>query len=90
MTPARGVIHWKGNFLAMPTYVYETIPKSGKPVKRYEIRHGINESPLAKHPDTGEAIRRVIASGASILTSRPTAAPSRGGGCGCGAGGCGC
>lgn len=75
----------------MPTYVYETIPKGRTPAKRYEIRHGINEAPLVKHPETGEPIRRVIASGASIMTSRPAAAtPARGGGCGCGAGGCGC
>jgi hypothetical protein len=72
----------------MPTYVYETTGKTKK--RRYEIRHGINEAPLKRHPKTGEPIRRVIAAGAGILTSKAPA-PSRAqpaASCCCGPGGC--
>lgn len=74
----------------MPTYVYETISEGKSKPKRYEIRHGINEPALDRHPETGEKIRRVIAAGAGILTkgSAAPSAPPRGGHC-CG-GACGC
>jgi hypothetical protein len=44
----------------MVTYVYETLPRAGKAVRRYEIRQSIKDAPLKKHPETGEAIRRCI------------------------------
>lgn len=44
----------------MLTYVYETLPRAGKTVRRYEIRQSIKEAPLTKHPTTGEPIRRCI------------------------------
>jgi len=44
----------------MLTYVYETLPRTGKATRRYEIRQSIKDAPLTKHPDTGEAIRRCI------------------------------
>jgi predicted nucleic acid-binding Zn ribbon protein len=73
----------------MPTYVYETIPsKKGAKPKRYEIKQSIKEAALAKHPETGEPIKRIIAGGVGVLTSSPTAAHAHTPSCGCGAGGC--
>ncbi|MCX7868319.1 MAG: hypothetical protein N2322_00050 [Terrimicrobiaceae bacterium] len=79
----------------MPTYIYETIPsKAGARIKRYEIRQSITSPALEKHPETGEPIRRVIAGGAGIMSSKrsepstPPARASSGGHC-CG-GGCAC
>ena len=47
----------------MVTYVYETLPRAGKTVKRYEIQQSIKDAPLKKHPETGEPIRRLIVLG---------------------------
>ena len=47
----------------MVTYIYETLPRAGKTVRRYEIQQSIKDSPLTKHPKTGEAIRRCIVLG---------------------------
>jgi hypothetical protein len=47
----------------MVTYVYETLPRAGKPPRRYEIQQSIKDAPLTKHPTTGEAIRRCITLG---------------------------
>jgi hypothetical protein len=47
----------------MVTYVYETLPRPGKAARRYEILQSIKDAPLKKHPETGEAIRRVIVLG---------------------------
>ncbi len=44
----------------MVTYVYETLPRAGKAVRRYEIRQSIKDASLTKHPTTGERIRRSI------------------------------
>ncbi len=44
----------------MLTYVYETMPRAGKAVRRYEIRQSIKDAALTKHPTTGERIRRSI------------------------------
>ena len=49
----------------MLTYVYETLPRSGKAVRRYEIQQSIKDAPLTKHPTTGEPIRRCIVLGAT-------------------------
>jgi len=72
----------------MPTYVYETVPAANREPAVYEIRQGINDEPLTKHPSTGEKIRRVPASGVGVIMgSAPEAA------CGnnhcCGGGACG-
>ena len=72
-------------------YLYETIPGSdGEAVNRYEIKQSIHDAPLTRHPETGEAIRRVIVGGAGIITRKAASAPKAtgGGGCGCGHGGC--
>jgi hypothetical protein len=47
----------------MITYLYETLPRAGKPARRYEILQSIKDAPLTKHPKTGEAIRRCIVLG---------------------------
>jgi predicted nucleic acid-binding Zn ribbon protein len=72
----------------MPTYVYETIPtKEGETPTRYEIKQSIKESPLEKHPQTGESIHRIIAGAANVLTSSRVE-HTHTSSCGCGAGGC--
>jgi predicted nucleic acid-binding Zn ribbon protein len=74
----------------MAIYVYETIPsRAGEAVRTYEIRQSMKEAALAKHPETGESIRRVITGGLGIMTSSkggPAPRPAAGG---CGSG-CGC
>ena len=76
----------------MAIYVYETIPsEAGEAVRTYEIRQSMKEAALAKHPETGEPIRRVITGGLGIMTSSkggPAPRPAAGGQ-GCGSG-CGC
>ena len=51
----------------MPTYVYETIPKKGKP-RRFELWQSIKAEALTKHPETGEPVRRLIVGGADFFT----------------------
>jgi hypothetical protein len=74
----------------MTTYVYETIPqKRGERPRYYEIKQNMNDKPLTKHPDSGEAIRRVVLGGFGTLSSRVPVASSSGGGCCSGPGCCG-
>ena len=56
----------------MLTYVYETLPRAGKTVRRYEIQQSIKDAPLTKHPTTGEAIRRRIVIGADPFVRAAT------------------
>jgi len=77
----------------MTTYVYETIPaKKGEKVRHFEIKQSMKDNALTKHPETGEAIRRVVVGGYGVLKSGQQAprvpAPARGGHC-CGSA-CGC
>ncbi len=76
----------------MAVYVYQTIPdREGEAVQTYEIRQSMKDAALTKHPETGEAIRRVITGGLGVMTSSkggPAPRPSAGGAC-CGSG-CGC
>ena len=45
----------------MPTYVYEILDKKGEPTgKHFEVVQSIKDSPLRKHPETGQAVRRAI------------------------------
>lgn len=54
----------------MTTYVYETIPlKPGEKPRYFEIKQSMSDQPLTKHPDTGEAIRRVVLGGYGVLSS---------------------
>jgi predicted nucleic acid-binding Zn ribbon protein len=76
----------------MATYVYETIPaQPGDEVKQFEVQQSMKDAPLAKHPETGEPIRRVITGGSGFISAGKSSAPApapRGGGCH--GGGCGC
>jgi predicted nucleic acid-binding Zn ribbon protein len=75
----------------MTTYVYETIPsKAGEKAEYFEIKQGMKDVPLTKHPETGEPIRRTVLGGYGILTSGGSAEkPKKGkGDCGCGPEGC--
>lgn len=56
----------------MVTYVYETLPRPGKAVRRYEISQSIKDAPLTKHPKTGEPVRRVIVLGADPFVRAAT------------------
>jgi hypothetical protein len=56
----------------MITYVYETLPRPGKPVRRYELRQSIKDAPLKKHPETGEAIRRLIVRNRGLFVREAT------------------
>ena len=46
----------------MATYVYESTDPA-KPVKRFELQQSMNDTPLTRHPETGEPIQRVITGG---------------------------
>lgn len=67
----------------MTTYVYEAIPQIPDENRRFfEIKQRMNDAPIAKHPETGEPIRRVVLGGIGVLISKltsETAASS----CGC-------
>lgn len=70
------------------TYLYATIPANeGDKVKHYEIQQSMNDDPLTRHPQTGEAIRRVILGGWGLMTSKSASGSSSQGG-GCGPSGC--
>jgi hypothetical protein len=47
----------------MITYVYETLPRAGQKVRRFELSQSIKEAPLTRHPETGEKIRRCLVLG---------------------------
>ncbi|MFV1967007.1 MAG: FmdB family transcriptional regulator [Pirellulaceae bacterium] len=44
----------------MPTYVYEVINEKGDPGERFEVVQKMTDEPLAKHPETGQPVRRVF------------------------------
>ena len=50
----------------MPTYIYETTDPT-KPVREVEIKQSVHDDPLSVDPKTGEAIRRIISAGYSVL-----------------------
>lgn len=62
--------------LAMPTYIYETIPESAaeKP-QRFEVRQSMNDRPLRRHPETGQPVQRVITGGFGYLPSGSDTVP---------------
>ncbi len=77
----------------MTTYVYESVAKKsgGKP-RYYEIKQSMKDSPLTKHPETGEEIRRVMVGGFGAISPKggaeKPAAHRHSSGCGCHPGGC--
>lgn len=54
----------------MPIYIYEVLRKDKKRGKRFEIKQRITESPLKKHPQTGEPVQRVIVTPPPFLQNR--------------------
>lgn len=71
------------------TYLYETIPiNTGDPVKHYELQQARDDLPLTRHPETGEAIRRVILGGWGKIALKPVGPKNSESDCGCGPGGC--
>ena len=81
-------------FDQMATYVYETIPQHPNELPdRFEIVQSMKDSPLRRHPRTGDPVRRVISGGFGFMglggKSPPLPQATRGGGCGCG-GACSC
>ena len=69
----------------MTTYIYEIIPAKAGGTPRYvEIKQGMKDAPLTKHPETGEAIRRVILGGYGALSKGSDSGSSSGCGPGCG------
>lgn len=75
----------------MPIYVYETISgKAGEKPKYCEILQKMTDRPLTKHPETGEAIRRVILGGFGVLSSTGGKKRSRNAGSGACGPGCRC
>lgn len=68
----------------MTTYVYETIPQNdGEEPKFYEIQQSMNDDALTEHPETGEAIRRVILGGVGVLEKKASSDSDCGPGCCC-------
>ncbi|MEP6604169.1 MAG: zinc ribbon domain-containing protein [Spartobacteria bacterium] len=61
----------------MPTYIYETTdPK--KPLRQLQVKQSVHDDPLRKDPETGEAVRRIISAGYSILVRGKCIGPSVG------------
>ena len=58
----------------MAIYVYETIDTK-KPVRRFEISQSMKETPLTKHPESGEPIRRVITGGYGLMVKGAASEP---------------
>ena len=50
----------------MPTYIYQTTDPT-KPVREFEVKQSVHDDPLLVDPQTGEAVRRIISVGYSIL-----------------------
>jgi len=64
----------------MATYVYETVPQHpGEEPRRFEVVQSMKDTPLRRHPDTGEPVRRVISGGFGYMEKAgPKAAPALG------------
>jgi len=67
----------------MATYVYEIIPRhDGEAPRRFEVVQSMKDAPLTRHPDTGEAVKRVISGGYGLMMaagknlSAPTSTPA--------------
>ncbi len=63
--------------MAMPTYVYETTDPT-KPIRTFEVKQSVHDEPLCADPETGEAVRRVISAGYSLLVRGKSVGPSVG------------
>jgi len=58
----------------VPTYIYETTD-STKPIRTFEVKQSVHDAPLQSDPETGEAARRVISAGYSILIPGKSVGP---------------
>ena len=72
-----GALSVCGYIVVMPTYIYETTDPA-KPVRKFEVRQSIHDKPLRSDPKTGEAVRRVISAGYSVLVRGKSVGPSVG------------
>ena len=61
----------------MPTYIYETTDPT-KPARTFEVKQSVHDDPLRRHPETGEAVRRVISAGYNVLVRGKSIGPSVG------------
>jgi predicted nucleic acid-binding Zn ribbon protein len=61
----------------VPTYIYETTDPS-KPIRNFEVKQSVHDDPLTSDPETGEAARRIISLGYSILIPGKSVGPSVG------------
>jgi predicted nucleic acid-binding Zn ribbon protein len=61
----------------MPIYVYEVIQADGRPGPRFEIQQSMSEPALQTHPESGEAVRRVILSPNLATKYSPTQTKKR-------------
>ncbi len=61
----------------MPTYIYETTDLS-KPVRNFEVKQSVHDDPLTRDPKTGEAARRIISAGYTVLIRGKSVGPSVG------------
>lgn len=45
----------------MPTYVYQVVNEDGSEGDIFEVVQKMSDPPLTKHPETGQAVRRIPA-----------------------------
>ena len=54
----------------MATYVYETIPaQPDEAPLRFEFQQSMKDAPLTRHPETGQALKRVISGGYGLMST---------------------
>ena len=58
----------------MATYLYETTD-SRRPIRRFELQQSMKDAPFTHHPETGEAVRRVITGGLGVMVKGVTPEP---------------
>lgn len=44
----------------MPLYTYQIVKKDGSDGATFDVVHGMSDPPLERHPETGEAVKRVF------------------------------
>lgn len=64
-------------YCRVPTYIYETTDLT-KPIRTFQVRQSVHDDPLIADPETGDAARRVISAGYSILVPGKCVGPSVG------------
>ena len=75
----------------MTACVCETMPsKAGEKPRYHEIKQSMSDAPLAKHPETGQPIRRVVLGGFGVLPSGKSGGDDTSPGNSCCGPSCGC